>query len=95
MRIQMNPYQDDEDDLIRSQQRELYGVKTQASLMQPRGLRESETPTHSSYTILNTQGMTMTDDGISNTEKRNCFEKPLVVLNGDDNYELNEPSSYL
>ena len=37
----------------------------------------------------------MTDDGISNTEKRNCFEKPLVNLNGDDNYELNEPSSYL
>ena len=86
----MNPYQDDDDDSVRIQQRELYGVKTQASLMQVRGLRESETPTHSSYTILNTQGMTMmTDDGISNTEKRYCFEKPLVNLNGDDNYELN------
>lgn len=37
----------------------------------------------------------MTDDGISNTEKRNFFEKPLVSLHGDDNYELNEPSSCL
>ena len=50
----MNPYQDDEDDSVRVQQHELYGIRTQASLMQARGLHESDTPTHSSYTILNT-----------------------------------------
>ena len=72
-------------------QRELYGADQQASMMQNRDSREPEI-TGSSYTILNT---CIGEDAISNSEKRDAFARPLVNLTGDDNYELNEPSSVL